>query len=200
MTINQELKRFEKSCQLLEGRINGIAVIVDPSEDDEFIAEAIAFRLFRIQERLMRSFFLNCCVKTRSPSNKRIYSKLRCGDWETAEEIIKAGNNFLDWGNPTRTRNLANLIFLDGFPINDVLLTKSSIITDLQRIRNFIAHDSREAAVSFTKVARSYLKTGDPVPASAGALLLYRKRESETITLRRIFDQMTELSEVVRNV
>ena len=181
----------------MRARIAALASVPDPLEDEQFLAEAIAFRLFRNQERLVRTFFLDCCVKTRTPSKNKIVSKLRCKNWETAEEILKAGNRFLDWGNSATTRALANLIFKDGFPVSDILLTKQSVLVDLQRIRNFVAHDSREAQVNFLKASTNYLRTGDPEPTTAGELLLYRRRQSDKMTLQIIFDHIVELSRMV---
>ncbi|UWQ59540.1 hypothetical protein K3722_05275 [Leisingera caerulea] len=200
MTLNREIKAFDKSCVHLEGRIDHISQIEPSGEDEEFMAEAIAFRLFRIQERLIRAFFLECCVKTQSLSKKRIHSKLRCKDWETAEEILKSGNRFLDWGNPTSTRNMASLIFKNGYPVNDLLLVKQSTITDLQKIRNFIAHDSNEAHSGFIKTSKNYLRTGDPTPLSAGALLLYRKRPVDKITLKVIFEKVSDISSMIKAI
>lgn len=200
MTINKEIKNFDKSCAHLLARVESVSRTVTPDEDDEFIAEAIAFRLFRVQERLIKNFFLDCCVKTRSPAKKPIKSKLRCKDWETAEDILKAGNRFLDWGNPQNTRNLANLIFRDGYPISDVIRTKESTLIDLQRIRNFIAHDSKEAQSGFIKTSKNYINIGDAEPTSAGQLLLYRRRASEKSTLSKIHEKISELSEIIRLV
>jgi hypothetical protein len=181
----------------LGARIAELARVENPLEDEQFLAEAIAFRLYRNQERLVKAYFLNCCVKTRTPSKSKIVSKLRCKDWGTAEEILKSGNRFLDWGNPTSIRNLANLIFKNGFPVSDIVLTKQSSLIDLQRIRNFVAHDSKEAQSSFSKAARNYLKAGDPEPNSAGELLLYRKRPSAKMTLQILFEQICDLSAMV---
>ncbi len=198
MTLNKELKNFDASCAHLLERIDSVSKSENPSVDDEFIAEAIAFRMFRNQERLIRNFFLDCCVKTRSPAKKPIKSKLRCKDWETAEEILKAGNKFLDWGNANSTRNLANLVFLNGYPINDLITIKQSFLIDLARIRNFVAHDSKEAHAGFSKSARNYLKTGEHVPSTAGKLLLHRRRPTEHIAIRRLFDEIAQLSGIVR--
>ena len=197
LTLNKEMKRFDRSCSHLGTRIAALASVEYPREDEQFLAEAIAFRLYRNQERLVRTFFLNCCVKTQTPSRNKIVSKLRCKDWDTAEDILKAGNRFLDWGNPATTRSLASLIFKDGFPISDIILTKQNILVDLQRIRNFVAHDSKEAQAGFSKVAKNYLKAGDLEPLSAGELLLYRKRPVEKMTLQILFEQIAGLSAMV---
>tara|TARA_R100001369_G_scaffold62499_1_gene89464 strand:- start:2087 stop:2362 length:276 start_codon:yes stop_codon:yes gene_type:complete len=88
-------------------------------------------------------------------------------------------------------------MFKDGFPISDIVLTKQNVLVDLQRIRNFVAHDSAEAQSSFSKASRNYLKTGDPEPVSAGELLLYRKRPAAKMTLQILFEHIAELSRMV---
>lgn len=200
MGLRTELKEFDKSCDHLNGLVESLEELSSPTEDDLFVAEAVAFKLFRIQERLVREYFLSCCVETRSISNKPIRSKLRCKDGHTAEEILKAGNRFLDWGNPALVRNLANQILDNGYPVADVLITKQSVIYDLQRIRNYIAHDSKEAANGFQKVIGNYVRKGDPDPESAGELLLYRRRPTEEITLGILISRIKEISQLARSV
>lgn len=200
MTLSKEIRYFEKSCTHLEARIDSLSRVNDVGVDEEFLAEAVAFRLFRLQERLVRVFFLNSCVMTRSPSNNSIKSKLRCKDWATAEEILKAGNRFLDWGHPTNTKNIANLIFQNGYPVSDLIASHESSLIDLQRIRNYIAHDSREAKTAFIRTTKNYVRVGDDAPETAGRLLLYRKKASQPITLRIIFDKLKGMSIAVKTI
>ena len=194
----EETRLFDE-CNVFLGRMIRALVKVDArtaTEGDIFVAEAVAFRIYRGYERFVRTLFLHSCVATQTPSGARIASKLRCRDWDTAEEILKAGNRFLDWGKPQATKRLARLVFENGFPISDVISPVHSVLMDLQRIRNFIAHDSSEAHRSFSKVGQNYLPTGSPLPKSAGKLLLSRKSNRGAQAIRQIFGKVAGLSKI----
>ena len=195
MSIEEEIALFDENNKFLKPKIRSLGRIdvQDAVEDQLFLSEAIAFRIYRSYERLVRGLFLHGCTSGRTPSGKEIISKLQCEDWKTAEEILKAGNRFLDWG-PVSTKRLADLVFKDGFPMSEVIGPIHRTLIDLQRVRNFIAHDSSEAADGFKKVVHNYLSAGSATPDTAGILLLSRRGRRELQTIRKIFDRVAGLS------
>lgn len=198
MSIEHEITLFDKNSNFLRPKIRDLAGIdvQNATENDLFLAEAIAFRIYRSYERFARALFLHGCTSDKTPKGTPIVSKLRCENWDTAEEILKAGNRFLDWGNPASTMKLAGLIFENGFPMKEVISPIHSTLTDLQRVRNFIAHDSHEAMDGFRKVILNYVSTGSAEPDNAGKLLLSRKRRRESQAIRKIFKNVTALSTI----
>ena len=198
MRIQDEIALYESHIEFLEGRIVELAKIdaEDATENHLFLAEAIAFRIYRGYERFSRALFLHCCTARETLAGAVINSKLQCEDWDTAEEILKAGNRFLDWGKPETTKRLSDLIFHKGFPINDVIGPIHSTLIDLQRVRNYIAHDSVEAQREFRKVTLNYIPTGSAEPERAGLLLLTRKRKREAQAIRKIFNKISALSSI----
>lgn len=195
MTITDEISHFDDSMIFLESIYSGLVKceVQTATNQELFLAEAIAFRLFRNFERITRAVFLESCMTLITPSGKPIKSKLICSDWKTAEEILKAGNRFLDWGNIENTRSLASLVFEHGFPISDMLAPVNSSLTSLQAIRNFIAHDSTEAARKFRKIVPNYLQPSAN-PDSAAKLLLGRRNLRQPQTLRVIMDHVKTLT------
>ena len=198
MGIREEQRLFDESNLFLEARIKALAKVDAPNatREDIFVAEAVAFRVYRGYERFARALFLHSCATTRTPNGQRIISKLKCADWSTTERILKAGNRFLNWGKPEATKKLAELVFQNGFPISDVISPVHSTLVDLQRIRNFIAHDSSEARSGFDKAGQKYLRTGSPLPDSAGLLLLSRKYPRRAQAIRQIFRKVSALSKI----
>ena len=196
MNISDETNYFDSSNAFLGQKISELAHVDASSitEDEIFLAEAIAFRIFRACERFTRAIFLHSCTTDKTANGKEIVSKLHCEDWTSAENILKAGNRFLDWGNPTATLQLAKLVFAEGFPIRDVLSPIHSTLVDILRVRNFIAHDSQEALSGFSKVSRNYLSAGSPTPEVAGRLLLSRKDLKDTQVLRKLFCRVSAIS------
>ena len=145
---------------------------------------------------LLGTLFLNCCVRTQTPKGARIVSKLRCGDWEEAENILKAGNRLIYWGRAEDTKKLGKIVFKNGFPINEVISPVYSTLVDLQKIRNYIAHDGSRARRAFSKVSEKYMPMGTPIPDSAGELLLSRKKIRGSQVIRQIFNKVAGLSKI----
>ena len=200
--LNDEIDLFKEQRKLLSDFISELAIVDEGNLEPKhsFLAEAVIFRLFRIYERLVKSAFLYYCVNDTSLAGHPVVSKLRCSAIEDAEEILKAGNKFLDWGNVVSTQKLAGLVFDAGYPITDILSPLHSHLVDLQRFRNFIAHDSREAMEGFQRARGSYIKVGDIPPETVGLLGLYRRSPSSDISLRILFEKVARLAEVVQGI
>jgi hypothetical protein len=202
LPIEDEIARFEVESALLGTFIIELAKVdpVDVTNEHHFMAEAVVFRLYRIYERLTRAAFLNYCVDSKTPSGADVRSKLRCNDWDTAEAILKSGNKFLDWGNVESTRRMANLVFMDGFPISDIVSPIASTLTDLQRFRNFVAHDSEEAATGFKRSRTQYVRVGDPPPETVGELSIYKKAIRAEITLSIVHTKVSGLGTIIKSL
>lgn len=202
MTIDDELLFFEGQLDLLLKFIQSLAKIDAPDikQEDLFLAEAVTFRLFRSYERFVRACFLDFCVKDKTKNGKDVTSKLKCSDWETAENILKSGNKFLDWGNVDTVRSIANLVYKDGFPINDLISPINSTLKDLQRFRNFIAHDSNDAAKGFKTSRTQYVKVGHTPPETVGELALYRRKIRADITLKILHDKVQNLAQIYKTL
>jgi hypothetical protein len=200
LPIEEEMARFDRDCELLDLHIFDLAKGAREQESVSslFLAESILFRLFRAYERLVRETFLHFCVAGSSVGGNPVISKLRCDSTATAEKILKAGNKYLDWGNPETTRGLADLIFEGGFPVSNLLVPLNSELVDLLRFRNFVAHDSDEAARGFQKSSVQYVRVGDPSPQSVGELALYRRHPRSDITLRLLFAKVSKLTTHLR--
>lgn len=200
MTIDEEIEKFDTQSALLLRFIDELANVDQASlvQEHFFLAEAITFRLYRIYESLTRASFLNYCVASATITGSPVSAKLKCIDWETAEAILKSGNKFLDWGNVEAVREMANLVFENGFPVVDLVSPVASTLKDLQRFRNFVAHDSSEAAEGFKKSRTQYIRTGDEPPETVGALSLYRRNARSDITIKIIHSRVSGLSTILR--
>ncbi|MEY4953711.1 MAG: hypothetical protein RL299_2135 [Pseudomonadota bacterium] len=202
MLIEDEIAHFNEQSLLLSGFIDTLAAVTaaDVDQSHLFLAEAAMFRLYRIYERLIRSAFLFHCSSSETINGAAVRSKLRCDDCETAESILKAGNKFLDWGNVVSVQKLASLVFENGFPIRDLLSPVHSDLIDLQRFRNFVAHDSSEAAEGFKTARTQYVKVGDVPPESVGTLALYRRNARSDIVLRIVHQKVVRLSAILSSL
>lgn len=202
MTLEEELDRFDGEFALLEAFIEDLSRVDlgAATREQLFLSEAIIFKSYRLYERLSRYTFLYYCVAAATLSGKVVNSKLKCADSATAESILKAGNKFLDWGNVESTRKLANLVFDEGFPVVELLSPVASTLTDLQRFRNFVAHDSEEAASAFRKSRTHYVRTGTDAPETVGELALYRRTARHDPVLKILHQKTSSLSVILRSL
>lgn len=200
MDIEAEIAFFDEKCGLLTPFIDQLSMLERDQIADEhlFLAEAVMFRLYRNYERFVRAAFLHHCVVTRTLSGADVSSKLRCEDWNTAESILKSANRFLDWGNPQTIQQLSNLVFANGFPISELVGPVYTTLVDLQRFRNFVAHDSQEAAGGYKKSRDQYVRPGDAKPETVGELALYRRGQRGEIVLRIVHGKVSPLSQILR--
>lgn len=202
MTIEEEIEHFNTHCDLLLTFVDQLATVdsAEQTEQHRFLAEAVTFRLYRVYERLVRSAFLHYCVVEETLQGAQVTSKLTCPDWETAEAILKSGNKFLDWGNVVSVKKIANLVFHEGFPIGDMLAPFHSDLIDLQRLRNFVAHDSSEAEDGFKRARTQYVRIGDAEPRTVGELALYRRNARSDVTLKIIHRKVSALSSMLSSL
>ena len=198
MIIADEIFRFDSDVAFLVGefkKLDGVEIGV-AKQEHILAAEALGFRLFRSTERLIRAIFLESCVFERTPAGKKIESKIKCADHILAENILKFGKNFMDWGRVDNIRELSNLVFDNGFPMIDVISPLNSTLVDLHRIRNFIAHDSSEAKSGFEKVIANYLVPSVTDPVTAGELLLSRRAPNKPKVASMIATKVSGLTSI----
>lgn len=197
MIISDEIRKFDLDIEFLTqqmatiGGVNANAA----SFGELFIAESIAFRLYRAYERILRAIFLESCVSDTTPTGLSIRAKLRSSTHDDVEAILKVGKQFLDWGNCQTVRDLSTLVFENGFPVADVIGPLNNDLIGLQRIRNFIAHDSKEAASGFEKVVANYLPLGTQV-TGAGFLMLSRRNPGDRNVLSQLLNKVGSITTV----
>lgn len=202
MKIVDEIRKFDLEMAFIGveiAQLDGVEAI-NAGKSQVYAAEALGFRLFRTTERFVRAVFLDSCTIDRTPAGRSIDSKIRANDHKRVEEILKAGKPFLDWGNIKSTRALAELVFENGFPITDLFNPINSSLVDLQKIRNYIAHDSDEAKVSFESVLLNYLPQSPNPPQSAGELLLSRRAARSSKVASLLHGKLDQLSTIYLNL
>lgn len=202
MPIEEEITYFNSQCDLLLAVIDDLATTSDAEHTDRhlFLAEAVTFRLYRVYERLVRSTFLHYCVAKETLGGAPVVSKLTCPDWETAEAILKSGNKFLDWGNVVSVKKMSELIFHNGFPVGNMIAPLHSDLMNLQKLRNFVAHDSQEAENGFKRARTQFVRIGDAEPTTVGELVLYRRNARDDVTLKIIHRKVSGLSGILSSL
>jgi ABC-type cobalamin transport system ATPase subunit len=106
--------------------------------------------------------------------------------------VTKAGYKFLSWAKPQETRATADNYIENGWPISDMINAKSQELSDCERIRNRIAHNSLEAVMNFNAVQRNLLRTERLFPISPGQFLRIRNARLKKLHIGHYLDVMRD--------
>ncbi len=185
------MKRFDTKNQVRFSTSPGAL-----SKDQlHFLTEAIFFRVFRAYESFVRDIFLLYCLEKRPRSGAKVTSFLSPKSFFHAERLIQSSMRFLDWTNPEIVIKRAELYLGDGFPIRLPYTTHRESLWDFKRIRNQIAHDSKEAVAGYQVVLRRrYGVVPLRIPSPGEFLLVTEKNDPSRYRLLVFFDLMRKLS------
>lgn len=119
-------------------------VASDDLRSDGF-AEAIFLRAFTAYETAVEAMFLHYVTGGASRGGEVGTSYLNVQDAQHARRLTKAGYKFLSWAKPSDIKTTASTYMRNGWPLVDMMAAKEQILSDSERIRNRIAHNSVEA-------------------------------------------------------
>jgi hypothetical protein len=147
------------------------------------LTEAIFFSAFRAYEEFIRNVFVlySCGIQ---PNKRRLVrSYLKPKTIKHAEELIQSSRPFLDWSSPDSVIERAETYLEHGYPIKDIVSANLDSLRNLKRIRNHIAHMSKESKVEYLKVVKDHYGTVPLRVPCPGEFLLLTKTGSSTYYL-----------------
>lgn len=144
------------------------------------ITEALLFAAFRSYETFILDIFRLYCLEEKPRSGFSVFSYLKPRDIDHAGDLIKSGMPFLDWGSPDAMILRAELYLEQGFPIKLAYTANKETLGDLKKIRNHIAHNSKESLSGFQKVLQKHYGVLPLVTPSAGEFLLATDNNNPT--------------------
>lgn len=157
------------------------------------INEAILVRAFRAYENLLESVFLEYVQGKPTLSNLPVVSYLAPRDTDHAYSLIKSSQAFLEWNKPDQVIQRAETYLGNGGgPIKPVIASKQSVLTDIRKIRNHIAHNSRMSSIEYRKVVQHYLQTLPLTIPTPGDFLQHTKPKSKHTILRYFLDELAD--------
>jgi hypothetical protein len=87
---------------------------------------------------------------------------------------------FLDWNSPDEMIRRAELYLHDGFPVKLPYASSKEIFTDVRRLRNHIAHRSKESMEEYKKVLKKHFGVVPLSPPEPGDFLLERDPQNHS--------------------
>ena len=143
------------------------------------LTEAIFFAAFRAYEQFIRNIFVLYCCGVQPNKRRLVRPYLKPKTLKHAEGMIQSAMPFLDWTSPDSVIARAETYLEDGYPVKDVISSNLESLRDLKRIRNHIAHMSKESHDEYLKtVKRHYGTVPLKVPRPGEFLLLTRSSSS----------------------
>ncbi len=180
----------------LEEAIGKIAVASDTVESIDYqsdaYAEAFFLRAFTAYENDLEKLFLHYVTGGRSLDGKAANTYLKLTDEAAARRLTKAGYKFLSWAKPQEIRTTAENYIENGWPLSNMMSAKSQDLSDCERIRNRIAHNSIEASFNFNIVQRNLLQTERLFPITPGQFLRIRNTRLKKLHIGHYIDVMNE--------
>ena len=149
-----------------------------------FLTEAIVFTACRAYENYVRDIFLLYCQGKPTTKGVVVKSYLKPRDFAHAEELVQSSMPLVNWSRPNVIIERAELYLEDGFPIKVPYSINRDMLGDILRIRNHIAHNSKESLHDYRKVVKKHYGTMPLSTPSPGEFLLLPEKKGKKYKLQ----------------
>ena len=157
------------------------------------LAEGVFLRYFTLWENSIEKSFIHYCQGGVTLNGHQPLCRLTNCDGQAVRKILTGSQRYLDWSNQRLIRERSQLFFDNGMPFYNPIIGKSHILTDAEKIRNVIAHDSVESWNSYREVQRNNFQTERNFPMAAGQLLRARARRLNVNWGELYFDEISQV-------
>ncbi|CAM4122829.1 hypothetical protein [Bordetella muralis] len=143
-------------------------------EDSErfLLYEAIFLRVFRAYENFLEEVFLSYLTGEVDMSGNAIACFVAPRDRGHAREMVVSSQQFLDWTSPSVVMERSGIYINGGEPVRTAIAASQQYLLQAKKIRNHIAHNSKESEREFSKVVLQFLLTPPIQPPSVGEFLI----------------------------
>jgi len=162
------------------------------------LTEAIFFAAFRAYEQFLRNVFVLYCCGVQPSRRRLVRSYLKPKTLKHAEELVQSSMPFLDWSSPETVVQRAETYLEDGYPVKDVIAPNLEPLRDLKRLRNHIAHMSKESYVEYRKTVMRHYGTVPLKVPRPGEFLLLTPRGSTSYYLSGYFQVIESVAAQLR--
>lgn len=164
------------------------------------INEAILGQAFRCLENFLENSFLEYASSQPTLLGKAVTSYLNPLNLEHAYELVKSSHNFLEWNAPETIIKRAEVYLQNGGPIKTVVAAKVEVFKEMKKIRNHIAHNSRESLDAYEKVVRKHYGTSPlSIPSPGQYLQLISKTPSKDHYLKVYLSEIAVIGNALVN-
>jgi hypothetical protein len=162
------------------------------------INEAIFTQSFRGLENFIQTVFIEYVMGSTTIHGDNVTSYLTPLNNEHAYDLIKSSQPFLEWNSPDILIKRSEVYLDNGFPVKLVISSNKSKIEDFKKIRNHIAHNSKESLVAFKKVlTRHYSTIPLAIPSPGKFLQEQSKVDKRHTLLREYLNSISDIAEAL---
>ena len=176
MTVADHMAEFTGTVTLIKSlRTKANDPNANISAPERFLLyEAIFLRVFRAYENLLEETFVSYLVGEQSASGNAVPCFVTPRDRDHARAIVTSSQPFLDWTSPPVVITRSETYINGGDPVRSAITASQQYLQIAKKLRNHIAHNSRESTQEFRKVVQEFLLTLPVQLPSAGELLAQR--------------------------
>lgn len=175
MTVSESFQSFISeisSCRDLRSH----ALAIPNTEQKRMIYESILLRCFRSYENFIESSFLKYLIDNfDNPQDVKYRHFASPYDFNHARKMVSfsGGSQYPDWSDPNKVRARSNVFLNEDHPLGLAIGGKTAEIKWMQKIRNHIAHNSKESIIQFQKVIKGIMIVPVSPTPSPGEFLSY---------------------------
>lgn len=184
--------RYVGLIELVDQVDTASADSVSQDHRSDAFAEALFLRAFTAYENDVERLFLHYVTGGVSLQGVQANTYLRTQDEALARKLTKGGFRFLNWAKPQDIKVTAENYIENGWPIVDMMAAKTQDLSDCERVRNRIAHNSLEAAQQFNTVQRNLLATERLFAITPGQLLRIRSQRLRKLHITHYIDVLND--------
>jgi hypothetical protein len=140
-------------------KVNQNGYFIVPKIERDFITSASFLVFFMAWEKFLEESTIKFMRGRKTISGNSIIRYVKPTSDDHAHLLLRGTNKYVDWSNPNIVKRLANLVFAAGNPINSVLSSVESDVSDLKTIRNAAAHLSSTTSRQLDALATRKLRT-----------------------------------------
>ena len=202
MSAKDVVDELDQYMLELNSSINGLPYASADTEDKDTqknaFVEGVFLRGFTAFENALERLFLLYCVGKVGLDGSLPECRLTGCSEAQAFAIAKNGQKYLDWSNTRSVRDRAELFFKDGEPFRSAVDPRSAHLSEMEKIRNRIAHCSTEAKVAYADVQLRAFQTPRVFEMSPGQFLRTRRRGRPTVS--HCVHYLSNMHDVVHSV
>jgi hypothetical protein len=138
--------------------------------DVEQIYSGLYLDAFVSLERFVEDLFIGYLTGKVVAATKQVKSRVTFGNHQIAKDVLLSGKRYLDWLPYSTTKERANIFFHGGYPFSTLTRQQETLLEELHRIRNALAHRSDHSYDVFSRLVIGALPLSPPEKKPASFL------------------------------
>lgn len=151
------------------------------------LTEGVFLASFRAYELFLGDLFLLYCCGGNTASGRIVGSYLSPRSPDHARQLIQSSMRFLEWNNPDEIIRRAESYLKKGFPVKDPIAKNLALLHDARRIRNHIAHGTKDSKHQYIAALRNHLSIVPSLIPKPGDFLLAPSKKDPVIHNLKFF-------------